>query len=110
MNISLGGWRMPCTNLYEKTRFNAKIIYDSYGKDVSIRLTIIDSVINHQETAIIDIMGGIPSYRLEGSIDKTNIQFYSYDRRYVSGRIDINKETMISCVLMLYLCFRLRNQ
>ncbi|KII69824.1 hypothetical protein RF11_13050 [Thelohanellus kitauei] len=74
----MGGWRISCSILYKKTGLYAKMLYDNNRKDISIRLTIIDSVINHQETAIIDIINNVTSYQKEGSIDKTNILFYQY--------------------------------
>ncbi|KII63304.1 hypothetical protein RF11_04901 [Thelohanellus kitauei] len=31
MNLSVGGWRIGCTNLNQKIDFNAKVLYENYG-------------------------------------------------------------------------------
>ncbi|KII69839.1 hypothetical protein RF11_13065 [Thelohanellus kitauei] len=80
----------------------AKILYDNNGKDVSIRLTIFDPDIIHEEIAIIDIIGGIPSYGLEASIDKTNIDFIQFnpDLRNNLNDNDLNHLNVIPVLLL----------
>ncbi|KII61217.1 hypothetical protein RF11_11302 [Thelohanellus kitauei] len=78
MNLSLGGWRIECPISNSKTNYNPKIIYDNNGNDVSIHITIYDSVNNYQEMAMIGIINNKTYYHHKGSIDRTNIEFIPY--------------------------------
>ncbi|KII63302.1 hypothetical protein RF11_04899 [Thelohanellus kitauei] len=65
MNLSLGDLR-------------SKILYDNNRNDLSIHLTIIDSVTKYQELAIIYIISDTHFYQAKGSIYETNIRFIPY--------------------------------
>ncbi|KII61225.1 hypothetical protein RF11_11310 [Thelohanellus kitauei] len=90
MNLSLGGWRVPCTYVYNIIELHARILLDNNGKDVLIHLTIVDSVINHQETAIINIRNDNVFYEKAGSIDLTNLQFIQYNHFTLQNTPDMN--------------------